>query len=122
MPDDKQEQPPLWMSMFQQEVIRQFDDIRSTLQNVVSRDTFRDEKTRVSDELRRLRDEVKELETDLQKESTARQAAETAAAAKQLAEAQSRQKVQSATNWQWILIIGTVLLNYLVRFLPGAGQ
>lgn len=114
-----EEHAPLWMKMFQAEMIRRFDGIDETLKDMVTKDTFRDEKGRVNDELRRKGDEIAQLRSDLQAESTARQAAETAAAAKALAEAQSRQRVQSATNWQWILIIGTVALNYLMRFLPG---
>ena len=116
---EPQEQMPLWMKLFQQEIIRRFDEISADLKGMVTRDTFRDEKTRVNEELTRKGQEIAKLREDLQAESTARQAAETAAAAKALAEAQSRQKVQSATNWQWILIVGTVLLNYAIRFLPG---
>jgi DNA repair exonuclease SbcCD nuclease subunit len=117
-----EEKMPLWMSMFQKEILRRFDEMSDNLKDMVTRDTFRDEKVRVSDELTRKGQEISELRADLQKESTARQATEIAAAAEALVEAQSRQRVQSATNWQWILIVGTAALNYLMRFLPGGSQ
>lgn len=118
------EQMPLWAKQFQSEMLRGLDDVKRSVQNMVTRDTFRDEKERVNGEVRALRDDLKEaieqtrlVAKDLAAESTARQNAELAAAKKAAEEAEARQKVQVATNWQWLLIVIVPVVNWIFDWL-----
>jgi len=119
-----EEQMPLWAKQFQGELLRGLQGVQNSIKDMVSRDTFRDEKTRVNDEFRKVADELKEarddnktLQADLARESSARQNAELAAAKKATEEAQARQKVQSQTNWQWFLLLAVPALNWIFDWL-----
>jgi hypothetical protein len=124
MPED---QMPLWARQFQSEMLRGLSDLRDTIKDAVSRDTFRDEKDRVNgefikvyEELKSARDENKDLATKLQAESTARGNAELAAANKVGEEAKQRQRVQAQTNWQWLLILIVPIVDWVFDLLKAA--
>jgi hypothetical protein len=116
-----EEEMPLWMRMFQKQVLDAIGDLKDELKELVTKDTFRDEKTRVNEAFERQGGEIAKLREDQGKESVARQNAEIAQAEKARLEAEARSRVQTATNWQWILLVGGVVLSYLSRFLPGGG-
>jgi predicted nuclease with TOPRIM domain len=56
MPED---QMPLWARQFQSEMLRGLSDLRDTIKDAVSRDTFRDEKDRVNGEFIKVYEELK---------------------------------------------------------------
>lgn len=118
------EQMPLWAKQFQGELLRGLGDVQKALRDMVSRDTFRDEKERVNSEIKDLHEEIRDARRETQEvskllraESSARQNAELAAAQKATDEAQERQKVQKATNWQWLLIIVVPVVNWIFEWL-----
>jgi len=119
IPESNPEKMPLWLQMFQENVLGAIQDVKDDIKEMVTRETFNEFKEQTGREIKGHREENKGLAEKLQAESTTRQASEMAAAQKALQESQNRQRVQSATNWQWVLIVGTVILNYLARFLPG---
>lgn len=120
IPEDSGPQKmPLWLQMFQSNMLGAIADLKDDIKDMVTRETFNEYKETTSREIKSLKEENKELKENVAKETLARQSAEIAQANKVATEAQARQKVQSATNWQWVLIVATVALNYFARFLPG---
>ena len=112
---------PPWVEYLTGEMNRRFDSLDGVLRALVTRDAFRDEQSRVNAELRRQDREIAELRADLKAESTARGAAELTAANRAKSEAQERQRVARATNWQWFLVIAGPVAAALVGWVASGG-
>lgn len=112
---------PPWVEYLTGEMNRRFDSLDGELRTLVTRDAFRDEQSRVNAELRRQDREIAELRADLKAESTARGAAELTAANAAKTEAQERQRVARATNWQWFLVIAGPVAAALVAWVASGG-
>lgn len=112
---------PPWVEYLTGEMNRRFDALDGILRSLVTRDAFRDEQTRVNTELRRQDREISDLKADLKAESTARASEQLTAANQAKAEAQERQKVQRATNWQWFLVVAGPLATLLLTWVANGG-
>lgn len=112
---------PPWVEYLTGEMNRRFDSLDGVLRTLVTRDAFRDEQTRVNTELRRQDREIADLKADLKAESTARGAAELKAAEAAKSEAQERQRVQRATNWQWFLVFAGPIVTLIVAWVANGG-
>ncbi|UVK61362.1 membrane protein [Microbacterium phage Gingerbug] len=85
--------------------------------NLVTRDTFADERRRVDGRLEGQGREISALQKDLAAEHQARVTAETSALQAQIAERNEREKVRRATQWQWLLIFASPAAAIIVGIL-----
>ena len=85
--------------------------------NLVTRDTFSDERRRVDSRFEGQGREIASLQKDLAAEHQARVAAETSALQSQIAERNEREKVRRATQWQWLLIFASPIAAIIVGIL-----
>lgn len=112
---------PPWVRYMSDEMNRRFDGISSEIRQLVTRDAFRDEQSRVNDELKRLGREIGDVESDLKAESGARVAAEIASATAAEKTAKEQQSTQKATNWQWFLLLASPFLGALIQWIITGG-
>ncbi|QOP64788.1 membrane protein [Microbacterium phage DelaGarza] len=85
--------------------------------NLVTRDTFSDERRRVDSRFEGQGREIAALQKDLAAEHQARVTAETNALQAQIAERNEREKVRRATQWQWLLIFASPVAAIIVGIL-----
>lgn len=106
-------------------------EINQRLDNVVSRESFRDEQRRVDGligghgreigELKTLLEKkIGEVTTALAQEAGARVSAQTDALNAQLLERQEREKVRRATMWQWLLLGVSIVVTPVVAIIIGS--
>jgi vacuolar-type H+-ATPase subunit I/STV1 len=112
---------PPWVKYLSDEMNRRFDAFTTELRALVSRDSFRDEQTRVNAELHRLRQAQTETAQKLESEAQARASAELAAANKATAEADKRETVRKQTNWQWLAIFAFPVIGWILDWIRTGG-
>lgn len=90
--------------------------------NLVTRDTFRDERQRVDSLIQGLGREVGEAKREIAAEAQARVQAAQADAQSKLAEAKEREKLRRATSWQWLGLAVTLVGAPIAGGLIGAAM
>jgi hypothetical protein len=79
-------------------------EFNARLDNLVTRESFRDEQRRVDGMIQSQGREIGELKTSLTSEVSARLAAEQKASDATIHEAREREKIRRQTSWQWLSI------------------
>lgn len=89
-------------------------EFQAGIRELVTRETFSDERRRVDERFEGQGREISDLKRDLAAEVQARVAAEQTALQSQLAERIEREKVRRQTMWQWLLLIASPIVVIIV--------
>lgn len=90
--------------------------------NLVTRESFRDEQRRVDERFRSMGREIGDVKADLTAEASARVADTQAGLQRQLAEKAEREKVRRATGWQWLFLAVSLVVGPVLGALIGSAM
>lgn len=89
-------------------------EFQASIRELVTRETFSDERRRVDERFEGQGREISDLKRDLAAEAQARVAAEQSALQAQIAERNEREKVRRATMWQWLALIASPIAVIII--------
>lgn len=111
---------PSQFQVLREDIAQMRTEWNQRFDNLVTRDTFSDERRRVDGRFLDQAREVADLKTALEKESTARVAAQTDALNAQIRERNEREKVKRQTTWQWLALVITLVAGPTITILVTA--
>ena len=114
--------PPAWVEFILAQMDKRFDQQDAKLEKLVTRDTFRDEQSRVNDLIRDIQKDVSENRASIQAEATARANSELVRTQRERDEAEKRQAIAKQTSWQWFAIPASALAAYIIPWLLSGGM
>lgn len=111
---------PSQFQVLREDIAQMRTEWNQRFDNLVTRDTFSDERRRVDGRFLDQAREVADLKTALEKESTARVSAQTDAFNAQIRERNEREKVKRQTTWQWLALVITLVAGPTITILMTA--
>lgn len=112
---------PPWVKWLTEQMDRKFGTLNETLSQLVTRDSFIAEQTRVNEKFSEMGREVGQLRGSLEKESLARVTAEQNLAKERLAEQQQREREQGNRRWMWFALIASPLAVMVLTWIAQGG-
>ncbi|QGZ16731.1 hypothetical protein PBI_DEWDROP_84 [Microbacterium phage Dewdrop] len=112
---------PPWVTFILDQVRVQFTETNNRIDNLVTRDAFQQEQSRVNEKFDTHGREIGELKAALQAEATARVTAETNLAKAREKEAEDRQKDQANRRWLVFAMIATPFVSAAAVWILGGG-
>lgn len=113
--------PPAWVEFILSHMDKRFDSQAARLDQLVSRETFRDEQARINDVLRDMQQDISSNQADIKAEATTRANAELARARSDNEELREAQAVARQTRWQWFLIPAVPAAGLILNWLMTGG-
>lgn len=113
--------PPEWVNFILAEMNRRFDAQDAKLDKLVTKDTFRDEQSRVNEAIREMRVNIAQNTSDIKSEAAARANTEIAHSNRERDEAQKRQAVERQTSWQWLAVFVVPIVGILLTWVANGG-
>lgn len=98
------------------------NEFNQRFDNLVTRESFRDEQRRVDERFGTLGREIGEVKSGLTSEAAARVADTQATLQKQLQEKAEREKIRRATGWQWLLLAVSLVAGPILGALIGSAM
>jgi len=112
---------PPWVKWLTEQMDRKFGTLNETLSQLVTRDSFIAEQTRVNEKFSEQGREIGQLRGSLEKESLARVTSEQNLAKERLAEQQLREKEQGNRRWMWFALIASPLATLVLTWIAQGG-
>lgn len=112
---------PPWVKWLTEQMDRKFGTLNETLSQLVTRDSFIAEQTRVNEKFSEMGREVGQLRGSLEKESLARVTAEQNLTKERLVEQQQREKDQGNRRWMWFALVASPLATLVLTWIAQGG-
>lgn len=112
---------PPWVTFVLDQMRGQFADTNSRIDNLVTRDAFVQEQTRVNERFTAQGREIGELRSALQAEATARVTAETTLAKERTEEQKARDKDRANRGWLIFGMFATPVAGAIVLWILNGG-